>query len=112
MKDYFKVISDPLSIKKLQKMVKGVHGRGDVSGNSDFKTWNAFEEKSKLLWTNAFFYNEEGSEIYAMAHELEVRILTSPGWVPLVLTCIRLSSARSSKRLKLPCRNLCSPRSS
>ncbi|KAI5467456.1 hypothetical protein BGZ63DRAFT_27560 [Mariannaea sp. PMI_226] len=72
LKDYFKVISDPLSIKKLQRMVRGSHGRAGVSGVSDFKTWAAFAEKSKLLWTNAYFYNEEGSEIYALAQELEV----------------------------------------
>ncbi|KAJ6442831.1 polybromo-1 [Purpureocillium lavendulum] len=71
LKDYYKVVSDPLSLKKLQKMVKGVHGRGDATGVSDFKSWNAFEEKSKLLWNNAFFYNEEGSEIYELAQELE-----------------------------------------
>lgn len=71
LKDYYKVITDPLSIKKLQKMVKGVHGRGDVTGTSNFKTWGAFQEKSTLLWTNAFFYNEEGSEIYTLAQELE-----------------------------------------
>ncbi|KAF7553747.1 hypothetical protein G7Z17_g3367 [Cylindrodendrum hubeiense] len=71
LKDYYKVITDPLSIKKLQKIVKGVHGRGEVTGASDFKTWSAFHEKSTLLWTNAFFYNEEGSEIYSLAQELE-----------------------------------------
>ncbi|KAH7156413.1 Bromodomain-containing protein [Dactylonectria macrodidyma] len=71
LRDYYKVITDPLSIKKLQKMVKGVHGRGEVTGTSDFKTWSAFQEKSTLLWTNAFFYNEEGSEIYGLAQELE-----------------------------------------
>ena len=72
LKDYYKVISDPVSIKKLQKLVKGVHGRGEVSGSSGFKTWSAFGDKAKLLWTNAYFYNEEGSEIYALAQELEV----------------------------------------
>lgn len=73
MRDYYKVITDPLSLKKLQKSVKGVHGRNDATGVSDFKTWSAFEEKSKLLWTNAYFYNEEGSDIYVLAQELEVR---------------------------------------
>lgn len=73
LKDYYKVITDPLSLKKLQKIVKGVHGRNDATGVSDFKTWGAFEEKSKLLWTNAYFYNEEGSDIYVLAQELEVR---------------------------------------
>ncbi|KAF4467799.1 polybromo-1 [Fusarium albosuccineum] len=71
LKDYYKVITDPLSIKKLQKMVKGMHSRGETTGASDFKTWSAFGEKAKLLWTNAYFYNEEGSEIYALAQELE-----------------------------------------
>lgn len=78
LKDYFKVITDPLSFKKFQKAIKGAikgyRGRGGAtSGTSEFKTWNAFEEKAKLLWTNAYFYNEEGSEIYALAQELEVR---------------------------------------
>lgn len=71
LRDYYKVITDPLSLKKLQKIVKGVHGRHDATGVSDFKTWSAFEEKSKLLWTNAYFYNEEGSDIYVLAQELE-----------------------------------------
>ncbi|KAJ4271340.1 hypothetical protein NW762_000042 [Fusarium torreyae] len=71
LKEYFKVISDPISIRKLQKMVKGVHGRGETTGTSDFKSWSAFEEKAKLLWTNAYFFNEEGSEIYSVAQELE-----------------------------------------
>ncbi|KAF7550116.1 hypothetical protein G7046_g8120 [Stylonectria norvegica] len=71
LKDYYKVISDPLSIKKLQKIVKGVHGRSGATGSSDLKTWNAFAEKSQLLWTNAYFYNEEGSDIYSLAQELE-----------------------------------------
>lgn len=72
MKDYFKVITEPLSIKQLQKMVKGVHTRRDIPGTSNFKTWSALEDKAKLLWTNAYFYNEEGSEIYTSAQELEV----------------------------------------
>lgn len=73
LKDYYRMISDPLSLKKLQKMVKGVHGRGDVSGVSQFKSWAAFEEKAKLLWENAYFYNEEGSDIFELAQDLEVR---------------------------------------
>jgi hypothetical protein len=72
LKDYYKVITDPLSLKKLQKLVKGIHGRGDTGGQSDFKSWTAFEEKAKLLWDNAYYYNEEGSEIYDLARELEV----------------------------------------
>lgn len=66
------MITEPLSLKKLQKLVKGIQGRGDVGGVSQFKSWAAFEEKAKLLWENAYYYNEEGSEIYELAQDLEV----------------------------------------
>jgi hypothetical protein len=72
LKDYYRIVSDPLSLKKLQKLVLGVQSRQEVTGISEFKTWAAFEEKSKLLWENAYYYNEEESEIYALAKELEV----------------------------------------
>lgn len=71
LRDYYRVVADPLSLKKLQKEVLGVQGRGDPTGTSDFKNWNAFEERAKLLWSNAYFYNEEGSEIHDLAQELE-----------------------------------------
>lgn len=41
---------------------------------SHFKNWTAMEEKASLLWSNAFYYNEEGSEIYDLAQELKVRL--------------------------------------
>lgn len=72
LKDYYQLIEEPMSLKKLQKLVKGIHGRGDATGVSDFKSWAAFEEKAGLLWENAFYYNEEGSEISEMAQELKV----------------------------------------
>lgn len=75
-----------MSLKKLQKLVKGVQGRNDASGVSELKTWAAFEEKSKLLWTNAYFYNEEGSEIYSLAQELEVCICVTYSYDFVVLT--------------------------
>ncbi|KAK4242671.1 Bromodomain-containing protein [Achaetomium macrosporum] len=70
-KDYFAVITNPLSLKGLQKLVKGIHGRQPATGVSDFKNWAAFEEKASLLWSNAHYYNEEGSEIHTMATELK-----------------------------------------
>lgn len=70
-KDYFAVITSPLSLKGLQKLVKGIHGRQAATGISDFKSWAAFEEKASLLWTNAHFYNEDGSEIHTLATELK-----------------------------------------
>lgn len=66
------MISDPLSLKKLQKMVKGIQGRGDTTGVTEFKSWAHFEDKAKLLWENAYFFNEDTSEIYGVAQELEV----------------------------------------
>ncbi|KAI1067967.1 hypothetical protein LB507_004505 [Fusarium sp. FIESC RH6] len=71
LKEYYKVISDPMSLRKLQRATRGMHGRGGSTGISDFKSWAAFEERAKLLWTNACFFNEEGSEIYTVAQELE-----------------------------------------
>lgn len=71
-KDYFAVITSPLSLKGLQKLVKGIHGRQPATGISDFKNWASFEEKASLLWNNAHFYNEEGSDIYRLATELKV----------------------------------------
>lgn len=72
LKDYFQVIKEPLSLRAMQKLVKGIHGRGGSTGVSDFKSWAAFEEKASLLWTNAYYYNEDGSEIALLAKELEV----------------------------------------
>ncbi|KAK3942759.1 Bromodomain-containing protein [Diplogelasinospora grovesii] len=70
-KDYFTVIAEPLSLKGLQKLVKGIHGRQPATGVSDFKGWAAFEEKASLLWNNAHYYNEEGSYVYQLATELK-----------------------------------------
>lgn len=66
------MITSPLSLKGLQKLVKGIHGRQPATGVSDFKSWVAFEERASLLWTNAHFYNEEGSVIHTLATELKV----------------------------------------
>ncbi|KAK2062406.1 Bromodomain-containing protein [Colletotrichum caudatum] len=71
LKDYYRIVKEPISLKKLQKTVKGVRGRNEATGTSEFKNWAAFEETASLLWKNAFFYNEEGSEIYELAQELE-----------------------------------------
>ena len=72
LKDYYRMITHPVSLKKLQKLVKGIHGRNDTSGTSDFKSWGEFEDKSKLLWKNAYYYNEPRSDIYELAKDLEV----------------------------------------
>ncbi|KAK5663543.1 hypothetical protein OQA88_3974 [Cercophora sp. LCS_1] len=70
-KDYYAVIQEPLSLKMLQKSIRGIQGRQPATGVSDFKSWDALEGKAKLLWSNAHFYNEEGSLIYQLATELK-----------------------------------------
>ncbi|KAI1752225.1 Bromodomain-containing protein [Xylaria castorea] len=71
LKDYYEVIAEPLSLKALQKQVRGQHGRLEATYVSDFKGWAAFEDQASLIWKNAYHYNEDGSEIFAMAQELE-----------------------------------------
>src|SRR5882724_9837401 len=70
--DYYKVIPNPIDLKSLRKRVKGVHGKQAATGISEFKSWAAFEEASSYLWRNAFLYNEDGSDIFVLAKELQV----------------------------------------
>lgn len=71
LKDYYDIIAEPLCLKKLQKQVRGVQGRNEVTGVSHFKAWAAFEDQASLIWKNAYHYNEDGSDIFVMAQELE-----------------------------------------
>ncbi|KAI1827469.1 Bromodomain-containing protein [Xylaria intraflava] len=71
LKDYYEIIAEPLSLKALQKQVRGQHGRSEATYISDFKGWSAFEDQASLIWRNAYHYNEDGSEIFVMAQELE-----------------------------------------
>lgn len=72
LKDYYSFIEKPMSLKKLLKAVQGYKGKNQPStGVSDFATWSAFEETARLLWENAFSFNEDDSEIYALAEELK-----------------------------------------
>ena len=70
--DYYALIRTPESLKRIEKKVRGVHGRNDPTGISDFKTWRSFEEHVSLIWRNAREYNEDGSEISNLADNLEV----------------------------------------
>ncbi|KAI0895904.1 Bromodomain-containing protein [Annulohypoxylon nitens] len=71
LKDYYDIIAEPLSLKALQKQVRGQHGRGGATYVSDFKAWAAFEDQASLIWKNAYHYNEDGSAISLLAQELE-----------------------------------------
>lgn len=114
LKEYFSVITNPLSLKGLQKLIKGIHGRNPPTGVSEFKGWAALEERAALLWDNAHYFNEEGSDIYNLATELKVSFsqgsprLHGSG---LELTNCRNSSRLSSVKRKPPCRSLRNPKS-
>jgi hypothetical protein len=64
-----------MSLNKVQKMVRGVRGREPPTGETDLKSWNAFEEEVSLIWKNARDYNEDGSDLYNLSIEFEVCIL-------------------------------------
>ena len=60
-------------MKSLQKKVKGAIGRNAATGISVFKSWAAFEDEASNIWKNAYIYNEDGSDIFVLAKELEVK---------------------------------------
>ncbi|KAF2835544.1 Bromodomain-containing protein [Patellaria atrata CBS 101060] len=69
--DYYALIKNPVSLRGVQKRIRGQHGRSAPSGITDFKSWNALEEEMSVIWRNARAYNEDGSDIYILAGELE-----------------------------------------
>jgi len=56
----------------VQKHVRGVKGREKPTGVSFFRSWQSFEDEMSYIWNNARHYNEDGSEIFNLAGELEV----------------------------------------
>lgn len=54
------------------KRTKGIHGRAPPTGQTDFKTWDAFEAEMSFIWRNAKVYNEDESDMYRLAGEFEV----------------------------------------
>ncbi|KAL9599686.1 MAG: hypothetical protein Q9219_003674 [cf. Caloplaca sp. 3 TL-2023] len=71
LRDYYRVIKHPVSLKSIQKAVQGVKGREKPTGVSNFKSWATFEEEASCVWKNAYHYNEDGSEISEAAALLE-----------------------------------------
>jgi len=70
--DYYAVIKAPISLKGVQKKIKGIHGRNETTGVSDFKSWEALEADIIRIRNNAKEYNEDGSEISLLADQLMV----------------------------------------
>ncbi|KAI9755410.1 MAG: hypothetical protein M1815_005045 [Lichina confinis] len=68
--DYYALIKKPVSLRGVQKLVCGKHGRQDATGVSDFKSWDALEEEFSYIWRNAWEYNEDGSDISLLAGQL------------------------------------------
>lgn len=64
-----------MSLSAVQKKVKGVMGREAPTGLTLFKSWDSFENAMSSIWKNARIYNEDGSDIYNLSLELEVRAM-------------------------------------
>jgi len=71
------LISRPVSLKSIQREVKGLEGKNKKTGVSNFGSWHEFEEVMNLIWQNARTYNEDGTQISELAGELEVRCPTA-----------------------------------
>ena len=72
-KEYYDVIQHPVSLRTILKLVRGTDRRKNSTQRSPFRTWLAFENEVSYIWKNARVFNEEDSEIYRQAGELEVR---------------------------------------
>ena len=62
-----------MSLKSVQKRVRGIQGRALPTWITEFKSWDAFEEETSYIWSNAKTYNEDGSDMYNLAVDLEVK---------------------------------------
>ena len=70
--NYYKLIKHPVSLRGLQKLVRGIKGHAPPSGSTLLKSWKAFEEEASFIWKNAREYNEDSSEIVRLASILQV----------------------------------------
>lgn len=70
--DYYKIIKHPVSLKSVQKLVRGIKGREPPTGSTFLKSWHAFEEEVSYIWKNARDYNEDGSDLFVLSEKLEV----------------------------------------
>ncbi|KAG8527080.1 uncharacterized protein KY384_008509 [Bacidia gigantensis] len=69
--DYYQIIRHPVSIKALQKQVRGAKGHNGPTGTTLLRSWNSFAEEASFIWNNAREYNEDGSEIVELAEQLQ-----------------------------------------
>lgn len=72
LKAYYATIEQPMSLKAVQKKIKGQEGRKQGAGTSIYKSWDELEEDISLIWRNARQFNEDGSALFVLAGEFEV----------------------------------------
>jgi hypothetical protein len=71
--EYYEIIKQPTSLRSVMNKVIGFHGRAGSTGITELKGWAAFEQEMEKIWDNCREFNQEGSDIYALVGELEVR---------------------------------------
>ncbi|KAJ5545332.1 Bromodomain [Penicillium sp. DV-2018c] len=70
-RDYYEIIQHPVSLRSIQKRVRGTDSRKNTSRTTAYPTWQSFEEEVSYIWRNARDYNEDDSEISILAGVLE-----------------------------------------
>lgn len=70
--DYYQIIKNPVSLNAVQKKVRGISTRGPATGISEYKSWDEMLHDMTFIWENAWTYNEDGSDISQLAHDLKV----------------------------------------
>ncbi|KAL2353132.1 Bromodomain-containing protein [Cryomyces antarcticus] len=106
--DYYRLIKKPVSLSSVRKRVRGQDGRNQPTGVSHFKSWDAMEEEISFIWRNAREYNEDGSDIFNLAGELEqhfkqllAEAKTKVQEPPQPRLKINMSAAKPSIKLRL-----------
>ncbi|CAI7637903.1 unnamed protein product [Penicillium glandicola] len=70
-RDYYEIIQHPVSLRSIQKRVRGTDSRKNSSKTTAYPTWQSFEEEVSYVWRNAREYNEDDSDISILAGVLE-----------------------------------------
>lgn len=73
-KDYYEIIQHPVSLRSIQKRVRGTDSRKNSSKTTAYPTWKSFEEEVSCIWRNAREYNEDDSDISVLAGILEASL--------------------------------------
>lgn len=73
-RDYYEIIQHPVSLRTIQKQVRGTDSRKNQSKTTAFPTWKSFEEEVSYIWRNAREYNEDSSDISMLAGILEASL--------------------------------------